>query len=149
MRREESYEERRKTCGKCVNDGVYANIVGSVCYLCKRNPVDNRTDRFEEKKDENMNMTIEDVIDTINSEQRDMFYHLIIDTLNSEQRDMFYHLISYAAGTGRNYIAGNGDFDNHIQRKLRKTYNELNKIQKNVVTYLVDKAINDFRKERK
>ena len=49
--REETYEERRKTCGKCVCDGEGFDISGSTCYLCKRNPVDHRIDWFEEKKD--------------------------------------------------------------------------------------------------
>ena len=47
--REESYEKRRKTCGKCIHDGDGADIAGSTCYLCKRNPVDNRIDWFEEE----------------------------------------------------------------------------------------------------
>ena len=47
---EESYEERRKTCGKCIHDGEGADINGSTCHLCRRNPIaDNRIDWFEEE----------------------------------------------------------------------------------------------------
>lgn len=44
--------EELKTCGRCVHDGESADIVGSSCYLCKRNPEDHRIDWFEEKKEE-------------------------------------------------------------------------------------------------
>lgn len=50
--KEESYEERRKTCGKCTHQYEGADIGGSTCYLCKRNPVDNRIDWFEEERSE-------------------------------------------------------------------------------------------------
>ena len=47
-------EERYKTCGRCIHDGESnLNIVGSTCYLCKRNLDDHRIDWFEEKKKEN------------------------------------------------------------------------------------------------
>lgn len=42
-------EEEIKTCGRCIHDEESADIVGSSCYLCKRNPTDNRIDWFEEK----------------------------------------------------------------------------------------------------
>lgn len=46
-------DERYKTCGRCVYDGEGSpDIVGSTCYLCKRNPTDNRIDWFEEKKED-------------------------------------------------------------------------------------------------
>lgn len=46
-------EERYKTCGRCVHDGEDdPNIVGTTCYLCKRNPDDHRIDWFESKKEE-------------------------------------------------------------------------------------------------
>lgn len=43
--------ERYKTCGRCVHDGDGADIRGSTCYLCKRNPDDHRIDWFEERKE--------------------------------------------------------------------------------------------------
>lgn len=49
-------EERYKTCGRCIHDGESnPNIVGSTCYLCKRNLDDHRIDWFEEKKKEKEN----------------------------------------------------------------------------------------------
>lgn len=39
-----------KTCGRCVHC-ENADIVGSTCYLCKRNPDDHRIDWFEERKE--------------------------------------------------------------------------------------------------
>lgn len=47
--REETYEERRKTCGRCVHQYEDPDIVDSMCYLCKRNATDHRTDWFEEE----------------------------------------------------------------------------------------------------
>lgn len=45
--------ERYKTCGRCVHDeDGDKDIRGSYCYLCLRNPADNRIDWFEEKEDE-------------------------------------------------------------------------------------------------
>ena len=35
--------ERYKTCDRCVHDGDGADIRGSTCYLCKRNPDDHRS----------------------------------------------------------------------------------------------------------
>lgn len=78
----------------------------------------------------------------------DMTVNDVIDTLNWEQRDMLYHLVGYALETGRNYLAGNGDFDNHIQRKLRKIYNDLNKEQKIVVTYSIKEAKKEYRNNK-
>lgn len=125
-------KEESVACARCVHIFESSDIADSICYLCKRNPVDNRTDWFEEKEEENKDMSIDD----------------IISALNYEQRDMLYTLIGYALETGRYYIAGNGDFDNHIQRNLRKTYNKLTKKQKIAVTYLVDEAINEFFRKR-
>lgn len=45
-------KEENKTCGRCIHDEESADIVGSSCYLCKRNPEDHRIDWFEEKKEE-------------------------------------------------------------------------------------------------
>lgn len=48
--------ERYKTCGRCVHDGSGDHrISGSTCYLCKRNPTDNRIDWFEEVKEDERN----------------------------------------------------------------------------------------------
>lgn len=44
--------ERYKTCGRCIHDGDNPDIVGSTCYLCKRNPDDHRIDWFEERREE-------------------------------------------------------------------------------------------------
>ena len=45
-------KERNKKCGRCVHDGEGSpGIAGATCYLCKRNPDDNRIDWFEEKID--------------------------------------------------------------------------------------------------
>lgn len=44
--------ERYKTCGRCIHDGDSPDIVGSTCYLCKRNPDDHRIDWFEERREE-------------------------------------------------------------------------------------------------
>lgn len=46
----EQLKEQLKTCGRCIHDGESGNIVGSTCYMCKRNPEDHRIDWFEEKK---------------------------------------------------------------------------------------------------
>lgn len=43
--------ERYKTCGRCIHDGDCPDVVGSYCYMCKRNPNDRRIDWFEAKKD--------------------------------------------------------------------------------------------------
>ena len=40
--------EKYKTCGRCIHDEE-VDIVGSACYLCKRNPSDHRIDLFEER----------------------------------------------------------------------------------------------------
>ena len=40
--------EKYKTCGRCIHDEE-GDIVGSSCYLCKRNPDDHRIDLFEER----------------------------------------------------------------------------------------------------
>ena len=40
--------EKYKTCGRCIHDEE-GDIVGSACYLCKRNPDDHRIDLFEER----------------------------------------------------------------------------------------------------
>lgn len=45
--------ERYKTCGRCIHDGEDdPDIIGTTCYLCKRNPDDHRIDYFEQRKDE-------------------------------------------------------------------------------------------------
>ena len=59
----------------------------------------------------------------------------IFDTLNQEQRESIHYLVGHAVETGKNYIAGNGYFDNSKQRSLRKFYNDLNKEQKITVDY--------------
>ena len=41
-------DERYKTCGKCIHDGDSPDVKGSPCYLCRRNPTDNRIDWFED-----------------------------------------------------------------------------------------------------
>lgn len=46
--------ERYKTCGRCIHDED-GDIVGSACYLCKRNPSDHRIDWFEERRLVRMN----------------------------------------------------------------------------------------------
>ena len=43
--------ERYKTCGRCVHDKE-GDIVGSTCYMCKRNSTDHRIDWFEERKED-------------------------------------------------------------------------------------------------
>lgn len=42
--------ELYKTCGRCIHEDESAEIIGSACYLCSRNPVDNRIDCFERRK---------------------------------------------------------------------------------------------------
>lgn len=49
---ESNISEQYKTCGRCIRDGESSDIVGSTCYMCKRNPDDHRIDWFEEKKEE-------------------------------------------------------------------------------------------------
>ena len=43
--------EKYKTCGRCIHAEDSSDIVGSICYLCKRNPDDHRIDWFEERKE--------------------------------------------------------------------------------------------------
>ena len=43
--------KENKTCDGCVRVGEGLDIVGSTCYLCKRNPVDHRIDWFEEERE--------------------------------------------------------------------------------------------------
>ena len=47
--------EKYKTCGRCIHDEE-GDIVGSACYLCKRNPDDHRIDLFEESRLVGMNI---------------------------------------------------------------------------------------------
>lgn len=42
--------ESLKTCGRCIHDGKSQDIVGTPCYMCKRNSEDNRIDWFEERE---------------------------------------------------------------------------------------------------
>ena len=50
---ENDISEQYKTCGRCIHDSESSDIVGSTCYMCKRNPDDHRIDWFEKKKEEN------------------------------------------------------------------------------------------------
>ena len=50
---ENDIPEQYKTCGRCIHDNESSDIVGSTCYMCKRNPDDHRIDWFEKKKEEN------------------------------------------------------------------------------------------------
>ena len=50
-----SLSENYKTCDRCIRIEDNPDIVGSTCYLCKRNPYDHRIDWFEERKDEELN----------------------------------------------------------------------------------------------
>lgn len=43
--------EAYKTCGRCIHQYDDPDIAGSTCYLCKRNPTDNRIDWFHEDKE--------------------------------------------------------------------------------------------------
>lgn len=40
-------DEQFETCSNCIHEGESGDIVGSSCYLCKRNPEDHRIDWFE------------------------------------------------------------------------------------------------------
>jgi len=52
VRAEYSFEimEEGASCSRCIHKEKSTEIVGSTCYLCKRNPKDHRIDWFEEKK---------------------------------------------------------------------------------------------------
>ena len=44
-------EEKYKNCRRCAHESEL-DIIGSFCYLCKRNAPDKRIDWFEEKKEQ-------------------------------------------------------------------------------------------------
>lgn len=50
--------ERYKTCGRCTHQEDDPDIVGSTCYLCKRNSTDHRIDWFEEDGKEEPDGTV-------------------------------------------------------------------------------------------
>lgn len=43
--------ENCNTCEKCMHNSESRDIDGSPCYLCRKNPVDNRIDWFSEKRE--------------------------------------------------------------------------------------------------
>lgn len=45
-----------KTCSSCIHNKESRDVNGSPCYLCRRNPTDNRTDWFEEKRQTKFNV---------------------------------------------------------------------------------------------
>lgn len=80
--------------------------------------------------------------------EKDISINDVVNTLNEDQRKMLYYLVGYALDTGRNYICGPGNFDNHKQHELREIYNSINEEQKLTVDYLIKEAMKEHRKER-
>jgi hypothetical protein len=82
------------------------------------------------------------------SDNKDISINDVVNTLNEYQRIMLYYLVGYALDTGRNYICGPGNFDNYKQRKLREIYNSISEEQKLAVDYLINEAMKEHQKAR-
>jgi hypothetical protein len=57
--------EMNKTCDVCIHAEDRKDNSASICYLCKRNPVDHRTDWFEEKECSNDVISLIDYVENI------------------------------------------------------------------------------------
>lgn len=73
---------------------------------------------------------------------------MIFLSLNYDQTEMVYYLVGYAIENGRNYLAGDGEFDGYRQRKLRAVYKTLDNEQRLLVDFLVNWGISQFEEMR-
>ena len=82
------------------------------------------------------------------NDNKDISINGVVNTLNEDQREMLYYLVGYALDTGRNYICGTGNFDNSKQRELRELYSSLDNLQKITIDCLISDAIREYQEAR-